>query len=57
MLARTKLAFYPMMKMLIKGACVGIQGARIKQINNALNNERIDIFTWKNNPVDLIAEA
>lgn len=40
-----------------KGACVGIQGARIKQINNALNNERIDIFTWKNNPVDLIAEA
>lgn len=40
-----------------KGACVGIQGARIKQINNALNNERIDIFEWKSNPVDLIAEA
>jgi N utilization substance protein A len=40
-----------------KGACVGIGGVRIKQINAALNNERIDIFTWKNNPVDLIAEA
>lgn len=40
-----------------KGACVGLNGARIKQINNALNGERIDIFEWKENPVQLIAEA
>lgn len=40
-----------------KGACVGIQGARIKQINSALNGERIDIFEWNENPVKLIAEA
>jgi len=40
-----------------KGACVGMQGQRIKIINEALNNERIDIFTWKHNSIDLIAEA
>lgn len=40
-----------------KGACVGSGGMRIKAINSALNDEKIDIFVWKNNPVDLIAEA
>ena len=40
-----------------KGACVGLNGSRIKQINDALNGERIDIFEWKENPVQLIAEA
>ncbi len=40
-----------------KGACVGSQGSRIKAINNALNGEKIDIFVWRQNPVDLIAEA
>ncbi|MCK9536014.1 MAG: transcription termination factor NusA [Bacilli bacterium] len=40
-----------------KGACVGQGGLRIKEINRLLNNEKIDIFTWKDNPVDLIAEA
>ncbi|MDD4212210.1 MAG: transcription termination factor NusA [Bacilli bacterium] len=40
-----------------KGACVGSQGSRIKAINNALNGEKIDIFVWKQDPVDLIAEA
>ncbi len=40
-----------------KGACVGQGGLRIKAINEALNNEKIDIFTWKENDVDLIAEA
>lgn len=40
-----------------KGACVGQGGLRIRSINEALNNEKIDIFTWKNDPVDLIAEA
>ncbi len=40
-----------------KGACVGIQGSRIKQINEALNGERIDIFEWNDDPIKLIAEA
>lgn len=40
-----------------KGACVGAAGARIKEINAVLNGEKIDIFVWKSNPVDLIAEA
>lgn len=40
-----------------KGACVGISGARIKQINAALNGERIDIFEWSDDPIKLIAEA
>ncbi|HHU56064.1 MAG TPA: transcription termination/antitermination protein NusA [Acholeplasmataceae bacterium] len=40
-----------------KGACVGNAGIRIKAINAALNDEKIDIFVWKDNPVDLIAEA
>lgn len=40
-----------------KGACVGQGGLRIKSINEVLNNEKIDIFTWKDNPVELIAEA
>ena len=40
-----------------KGACVGNGGSRIKAINEALNGEKIDIFVWKSNPIDLIAEA
>jgi N utilization substance protein A len=40
-----------------KGACVGMGGVRIKQINNALNGERVDIFNWSDNPINLIAEA
>src|SRR5690554_53238 len=40
-----------------KGACVGQGGLRIKKINDILNGEKIDIFTWKEEPVELIAEA
>ncbi len=40
-----------------KGACVGPGGSRIKAINEILNGEKIDIFVWRNNPIDLIAEA
>lgn len=40
-----------------KGSCVGLQGSRIKQINEALAGERIDIFNWSDNPIILIAEA
>ncbi|MDD3382296.1 MAG: transcription termination factor NusA [Bacilli bacterium] len=40
-----------------KGACVGPGGLRIRSINESLNNEKIDIFTWRENPVELICEA
>lgn len=40
-----------------KGSCVGLQGSRVKQINEALAGERIDIFNWSDNPIILIAEA
>ena len=40
-----------------KGSCVGMQGTRVKQINEALAGERMDIFNWNDNPVILIAEA
>ncbi len=40
-----------------KGACVGNSGMRIKAINEALNGEKIDIFIWKDDPINLIAEA
>ena len=40
-----------------KGSCVGQGGARIKAINSILNGEKIDIFVWKSDPVDLIAES
>lgn len=40
-----------------KGACVGAGGIRIKGINACLAGEKIDIFVWRSNTVDLIAEA
>ncbi len=40
-----------------KGSCVGQQASRVKQINEALGGERIDIFNWSDNPIILIAEA
>ncbi|HHZ11477.1 MAG TPA: transcription termination/antitermination protein NusA [Acholeplasmataceae bacterium] len=40
-----------------KGACVGPGGSRIRRINEMLNDEKIDIFTWKDRPEELIAEA
>lgn len=40
-----------------KGACVGNAGLRVKSVNAVLNDEKIDIFTWKDTPEELIAEA
>ena len=40
-----------------KGACVGPKGVRIKQINDALNGENIDIFVWSDDPIKLISGA
>ena len=39
------------------GACVGINGARVKNIVNELGNEQIDIVEWDDNPARLIVNA
>lgn len=39
------------------GACVGVRGNRIKSIIDELNNERIDIIRWSDDPQTLIANA
>jgi N utilization substance protein A len=39
------------------GACVGMRGARVKNIVRELNNEKVDIIRWSTDPVELIREA
>ena len=39
------------------GACVGINGARVKNIVNELGNEQIDIVEWDDNPAQIIVNA
>lgn len=39
------------------GACVGINGARVKNIVNELGNEQIDVVEWDDNPAQLIVNA
>jgi N utilization substance protein A len=39
------------------GACVGVRGARVKNIVRELNNEKVDIIRWKADPAEFIREA
>jgi N utilization substance protein A len=39
------------------GACVGMKGARVKNIVRELNNEKVDIIRWTKDPETLIREA
>jgi N utilization substance protein A len=39
------------------GACVGLRGARVKNIVRELNNEKVDIIRWKSDPAEFIREA
>lgn len=39
------------------GACVGLNGARVKAIVEELGNEQIDIIEWNENPAQLIVNA
>ena len=39
------------------GACVGMRGARVKNIVRELNNEKVDIIRWSDDPVELVREA
>ena len=39
------------------GACVGMKGARVKNIVRELNNEKVDIIRWSDNVRELVQEA
>jgi transcription termination/antitermination protein NusA len=39
------------------GACVGLKGARVKNIVRELNNEKVDIIRWSDNPKDFVKES
>ncbi|HEB73215.1 MAG TPA: transcription termination/antitermination protein NusA [Nitrospirae bacterium] len=39
------------------GACVGVRGGRIQPIAKELANEKIDVFSWDDDPKVLIASA
>jgi len=39
------------------GACVGMKGVRIQSIVRELNNEKIDIISWNNDPKIFLAKA
>jgi N utilization substance protein A len=39
------------------GACVGLKGARVKNIVRELNNEKVDIIRWSDNPKEFVREA
>ncbi len=39
------------------GACVGEGGARIREVVNALNGEKIDLYKWSEDPEELIANS
>lgn len=39
------------------GACVGMRGARVKNIVRELNNEKVDIIKWSDDPKEFVIEA
>ncbi|MEX2321489.1 MAG: transcription termination factor NusA, partial [Saccharospirillum sp.] len=39
------------------GACVGMRGSRVQAVSNELNNERVDIILWDDNPAQLVINA
>lgn len=55
---RTKLAVFSKIPEIDPiGACIGIKGARIISVMNELNNEKIDIVLWDENPLKFVANA
>lgn len=55
---RTKVAVYSAdEKVDPVGACVGMRGARVKNIVRELNNEKVDIIRWNADPRELVKEA
>ena len=56
--SRTKLAVYTAYEDVDPiGACVGAKGTRVQAIVDELHGEKIDIITWSEDPVELIASV
>jgi N utilization substance protein A len=55
---RSKMAVYSNLKGIDAiGACIGVKGARVISIMNELNNEKIDIVPWDEDPLKFVANA
>lgn len=55
---RTKIAVWSKdAKVDAVGACVGMRGTRVKNIVRELNNEKVDIIRWSEDPKDFVREA
>ncbi len=55
---RTKVAVYSADgKVDPVGACVGLRGARVKNIVRELNNEKVDIIRWSDDPREFVQDA
>jgi N utilization substance protein A len=55
---RTKVAVYSANEKVDPvGACVGMKGARVKNIVRELNNEKVDIIRWSSDVKELVTEA
>ena len=55
---RTKIAVWsPDVKVDPVGACVGMRGARVKNIVRELNNEKVDIIRWSKNEKEFLKDA
>lgn len=55
---RTKIAVFSAdQKVDPVGACVGLRGARVKNIVRELNNEKVDIIKWNDNPKEFLKDA
>jgi transcription termination/antitermination protein NusA len=39
------------------GACVGLRGARVKNVVRELNNEKVDIIKWSEDPEEFVRDA
>ena len=56
--SRTKIAVYSQDPDVdAQGACIGPKGARVQTIGDELNDEKIDIVKWSENPVEFISAA
>ena len=55
---RTKMAVFSNVQEIDPvGACIGVKGARIISIMNELNNEKIDIIPWDEDPLKFVANS
>jgi len=55
---RTKIAVWSKdAKVDAVGACVGMRGTRVKNIVRELNNEKVDIIRWSDDPKEFVREA